>query len=81
MGRMYIEGFKKMGVKGDELLRIHLQGNHFPPVDPSFIPACKKAIEAAKEESWNKLVELPNGRIKTAGEIIEGLHLETFLEE
>jgi len=57
----------------------HLQANHYPPVHPVFVDAALKAIEAAQFGEYDNAVELPNGKILTAGQIVEGLHLEAFL--
>ena len=81
MGRQYIEGFKELGVGQDQMLRIHLQGNHYPPVDLHFVPDCKRAINACNKGDYNKKIKMCNGITKTASEIVEGLHLDTFLEE
>lgn len=81
MVRQYIEGFMDMENDLDTLLRIHLQGNHYPPVHPDFIPACKEAIAACNEENYNKKIKMCNGITKTAYEIVEGLHLDSFLDQ
>ena len=80
MGRAFVEGILEMGVDTDIALQQHLQYNHYPPVSEDFIPACKQAIEAGNDRDWNKKIELPNGKIRTVSQIIEGLHLDFFLE-
>jgi len=74
----------------DQALAWHLQGNHYPPVPVSMVPACKKAIEIATEAYWgdaslNDLIELPSP-ITWRGEthaparaIIEAHHLDAFI--
>ena len=80
MGRQWIEGFLEMGVDADIALGYHLKANHYPPVSGDFIPACKKAIEAGNNGEQDKEIEMCNGKILTASRIIEGLHLDSFLE-
>lgn len=80
MGSQYINGFIDQGIDQDTALKIQLQANHFPPVDLDFIPACKAALDACNCEDYEKEIKLPNGRILTAARIVEGLHLECFLE-
>lgn len=60
-------------------LHWHLVSNHFPPVDPSFIPVALQAIEWANDELWDQAIEMPNGRVLTVAKIVEGLHLAPFL--
>ena len=79
MGRQYIEGFMEMEQDIDTLLRIHLQGNHYPPVHSDFIPSAKQAIDNANNDLWDEKIELPNGRVLTTAAIIDGLHLDSFL--
>jgi len=82
MGRQWIEGFKELdNIDLDTMLDIHLKGNHYPPVHSSFIPVCKEAIECCNDEDYNKQIKMPNGIVKSAMGIVEGLHLDSFLEE
>lgn len=74
------------GLDIDAQLGWHLQSNHYPPVNPVFIPVAKQAIEAAvyaeTVEDWSgldEMVEMPNGLEKSLGEIIDGLHLHAFI--
>jgi hypothetical protein len=59
----------------------HLQANHYPPVSKSFIPACKEAISAAQKGEWDKKIKMPNGLVRSAAFIIEGLHLEPWIDQ
>ncbi len=54
----------------------HLAHNHFPRVHPSWIGPATRAIELANDGEWGKRIGS-----KSVREIIEGLHLEPFLEE
>ena len=67
-------------LKLEQALELHLQYNHFPPVNPTFAKAAKEAIENALLDEDNKLVQLPNGRHLTSSEVIDSLHLSSFVE-
>lgn len=64
----------------DSALYWHLTSNHFPPISASFIPAAKQAIEWANDGLWEQAIELPDGRLLTVATIVEGMHLEAFLD-
>ena len=80
MGRQYIEGFMDQDISLDQLLTIHLQGNHYPPVSVEFVPVCKEVIDHCNNEEYDHVITMPNGIKKTAYDIVEGLHLDTFLD-
>lgn len=79
----------------DVALGWHLRSNHFPPVHGVFIDVAKEAIEKgarayllseigmyeAVQEILDEEVDLPNGRVQTIGGVIEGLHLDAFVEQ
>tara|TARA_R100000458_G_scaffold55570_1_gene59641 strand:- start:118 stop:357 length:240 start_codon:yes stop_codon:yes gene_type:complete len=65
----------------DEALRWHLAYNHYPPVNAVFVDCCKQAINFGKTEQWDRLIELPNGKLLTAAGVIDGLHLGEWLQE
>jgi len=65
----------------EQAIRHHLQYNHYPPVHESFVPVAQKAIELVNKGEYSTKIEMPNGRVLSAAEIVEGLHLESFLEE
>ena len=67
-------------IKRDVALKWHLRSNHYPPVHSSFIPIAKEAIEHANDEDWDHTIDMPNGLTRTVAQIIEGLHLQSFLE-
>lgn len=73
------EGVAEGTVSLDSALYWHLTSNHFPPIDASFIPAAKQAIEWANDELWDARIEMPNGRTLSVSKIVEGMHLEPFL--
>jgi len=64
----------------DDALIWHLSFNHFPSVSLSFLPAVKRAIRNAEAGQWNKKVKLPTKEFIETWRIIEGLHLDSFLE-
>ena len=84
MGRTFIEGFLSQGVEREVALGYQLQYNHYPPVSKDFVPACIKAIdagnEAERDRNWDIDIELPNGKIRKASQIIDGLHLDAFFD-
>jgi hypothetical protein len=60
----------------------HLAANHFPPVSRELVPVCAEAIEIANQDGpWDAELKLPNGKTLPVGAIIEGLHLQAFIEE
>lgn len=79
----------------DVALGWHLRSNHYPPVHGVFIDVAKEAIEKGAranvlaeigmydevQEILNEEVDLPNGRVQTIGGVIEGLHLDAFVEQ
>lgn len=65
----------------EQALRIHLQCNHYPPVHESFIPVAQRAIELVNKGKYTTTIDMPNGKTLTAANVVEGLHLDCFLEE
>jgi hypothetical protein len=63
-----------------QALSWHLSSNHYPPINAVFIPTALRAIELGNDEEWDVEIEMPNGITKTAGSIIEELHLDAFLD-
>jgi len=64
----------------DQLLHWHLQYNHYPPIHTIFIGTAKEAINLANQREWETTITLPNDRILTVADIVDQLHLETFLD-
>ncbi len=68
-------------------LGYHLQGNHYPPVPISMVQPCIEAIDAYYDESYDKLIEMPEGvsykgnTHAPAWAIIEQHHLDPWLPE
>lgn len=64
----------------DMWLGHHLQYNHYPPVSLVFVPAARQAIEHVADGDFDTPVTMANGVTLTAGEIVEQLHLDGFLD-
>ena len=68
-------------------LRIHLTGNHYPPVPVSMIQPCIDAIDAYYDEDYNRLIVLPapitwrDKNTAPASAIVEAHHLDAWLPE
>ena len=63
----------------DTALDWHLRGNHYPPIHEDFYPSAKLAIEHCNARQGQAPITMPNGITKTAYEIVDGLHLPSFL--
>jgi len=63
----------------DTALDWHLRGNHYPPIHEDFYPSAKLAIEHCNARQGQAPITMPNGITKTAYEIVDGLHLHSFL--
>jgi len=57
----------------------HLSYNHFPPVSLDFVEPAVEAIYAVDGDEGDAIIALPNGKNLSAWDIVEGLHLESFL--
>lgn len=87
MGSLHASEMANSGMDPDIALQWHLQSNHYPPVHVAFVPVAKYCIEQGVEaqlyEDWDlldEIVTLPNGRELSVGEVIEGLHLNFFID-
>jgi len=83
MGRISTEGMievgDELGLPRRQQLLWHLSSNHYPPVHSAFVEAAEEAIRLAELGEWETELTLPNGLVRTAAFVIEGLHLEAFL--
>ena len=68
-------------------LRWHLRSNHYPPVPDAMFDPCVAAIEAARDEDWDRPIDL-TGVAKYRGHdsapawaLVEAHHLGDFLDE
>lgn len=70
-------------------LLYHLRGNHYPPVPSEMVAPCIEAIDAAYEEDFNRMIDMPmvgdfqityKGSTQApAWAIIEQHHLDFFI--
>lgn len=77
------------GLSRQAALSHHLQYNHYPPVDPRWVPIAQAAIDLAvsqyelSEDGASIDSDVLNeqvGQGKTAQEVLDGLHLWDFVE-
>lgn len=59
----------------------HLRSNHFPPVSLVFVDTAIEAINRARAGDWDAFLTMPNGLRRRAWQIVDGLHLESWVEE
>lgn len=64
-----------------QALAMHLQGNHYPPINLVFVDTCVEAINYAASGDWDIEIEMPNRITKTVASIVEELHLDPFIPE
>lgn len=67
----------------------HLRGNHYPPVPAEMVAPCIEAIDAAYDEDYNRMIDMPmvgDFQITYKGQtqapayaIIKQHHLEWFI--
>ena len=69
-------------------ISIHLQSNHYPPVPLSMVQPCIDAIDAAWNQDYNLMIELPQGVTYRGGAtsapayaIIENHHLDPWIQD
>lgn len=65
----------------EQALELHLKCNHYPPVNSVFIPVAKDAIDRANKGDYDTVLKMPNGKSQSVSQIIEGLHLDCFLDQ
>ena len=69
----------------EDAIGYHLQGNHYPPVPLSMVQPCIDAINAAYDEDYDLMIEMPQGisykgnTHAPAWAIIEQHHLDWFI--
>lgn len=78
------------GLSRATVLSHHLQSNHYPPIDVRWVPICEKAIDLAVEGAYetgdgydldDSVLRVEVGQGKTAGEVLDGLHLWDFVTQ
>lgn len=86
MGRMSLEGMLEQSLDMRVALEWHLTSNHYPPVPINMVEPCLMAIGACNWGEPDFAVDLPDGitwrgnQSAPAWAIVEGHHLESFLE-
>jgi hypothetical protein len=71
----------------EDQIRMHLTGNHYPPVPVSMVKPCIEAIDAYWEDDTDRQIALPEGGSwrgndhAPAWAIIEGHHLDAWITE
>jgi hypothetical protein len=82
---MQADGMAELVEEGALQLRVavlwHLESNHFPPVHRAFLQPALEAIEHARLDDWDHLIELPNGNVVSTTEVVDGLRLDSFCAE
>ena len=69
------------GLQRRAMLEHHLLYNHIPAIPLDFIDTAEAAITAYEEGDAARKITMPNGIVKEAHEIIDGMHLDGFLPE
>ena len=59
MGSVTAIGLADTTLDLETQLRYHLQGNHYPPVPVEMVAPCIEAIDAAYDEDYNRLIDMP----------------------
>ena len=84
MGNMRACGMAEAVRDGQITLRValydHLISNHYPSVDPAFVDTALAAISKVDGNEDDHEIAMPNGITKTAAQIVDGLHLEPFVD-
>lgn len=79
MGRLQAEEMASR-LPQEQALQWHLQCNHYPPIHQSFVKVAEEAIQMANDGDWEHTIVMPNGKTLSVAEIIEGMHLDSFLD-
>ena len=85
MGSVTAIGLADTELDLERQLAYHLQGNHYPPVPLSMVQPCIDAIDAAYDEDYDRMIEMPQGvsykgnTHAPAWAIIEQHHLDWFI--
>lgn len=79
----------------EQAIEAHLSGNFYPPLSAEWVPACKQAIQTfavassaalglGEDEVFEQLnktfVDLPGGIRVSVVEIVNELHLDSFID-
>ena len=86
MGSVTAIGLADTELDLEKQLAYHLQGNHYPPVPLSMVQPCIDAINAAYDEDYDRMIEMPQGvsykgnTHAPAWAVIEQHHLNWFID-
>ena len=86
MGSVTAIGLANTELDLEKQLAYHLQGNHYPPVPLSMVHPCIDAINAAYDEDYDRMIEMPQGvsykgnTHAPAWAVIEQHHLNWFID-
>lgn len=90
MGSVTAIGLAETTLDLETQLLYHLKGNHYPPVPAEMVKPCIEAIDAAYDEDFNRMIDMPmvgdfqilyKGNTQApAYAIIEQHHLEWFID-
>lgn len=85
MGRAYAEGLAQATdealIELERAVELHLTTNHYPPVSRAFVGVAVHALSMVSEGRAQEDLTMPNGLVRSAYFIVDGLHLWPFLEE
>jgi hypothetical protein len=90
MGSVTAIGLADTTLDLETQLRYHLQGNHYPPVPVEMVAPCIEAIDAAYDEDYERVIDMPmvgDFQILYRGEtqaparaIVDQHHLNWFIQ-
>jgi hypothetical protein len=90
MGSVTAIGLADTTLDLETQLLYHLKGNHYPPVPAEMVAPCIEAIDAAYDEDFNRMIDMPmvgdfqilyKGNTQApAWAIIEQHHLDFFID-
>lgn len=90
MGSITALGIQDAVLDLETQLLYHLRGNHYPPVPAEMVTPCIEAIDAAYDEDFNRMIDMPKvgdfqilykgNTTAPAWAIIEQHHLDTFID-
>lgn len=67
------------GIDYNIVLSDHLRHNVYPPV-PEYVDEARRAIDAIVADEPDSPIRLDSGNEVSAREVVEGLHLEAFVD-
>jgi hypothetical protein len=90
MGSVTVLGIQDTVLDLETQILYHLKANHYPPVPAEMVQPCIEAIDAAYDEDFNRMIDMPmvgdfqilykNSTQAPAWAIIEQHHLDLFID-